>query len=127
VDDGVGDVGFSAVLQLGEEFAVEVVEVICGGFVVRVEAGGDVTECGDAQGVGKGFEFGVFVGFEEEMFCETDVVGEHLDVAFATDVLEGEPDFEGAEASGVLRAEVEVVDGFGAKVIVGRVVGEGIA
>ena len=127
MDDSVGDVGFAAALQLGKEFAVEVVEIVCGGFVVRVEIGGDVTECGDAQRVGERFQPGVFVGFEKEMFCEMDVIREHLDVAFAANVLKGEPDFEGSEATGVLRAEIEVVDGFGAEVIVGWVIGEGVA
>ena len=47
MDDGVGDVGFATVLQLGEEFAVEVVQIAGRGFVVDVEVSGDVTECSD--------------------------------------------------------------------------------
>ena len=50
-----------------------------------------------------------------------------MDVAVATGLLEGEPDFEGAEAAGVLRAEIEVIDGLGAEVVVGGMVGEGVA
>ena len=92
-----------------------------------VEVGGDVAEGGDGERLGEGLEVGVGGDVLEEGAGEEDVVGEHLDVAVAAGLLEGEPDFEGAEAAGVLGAEVEVIDGLGAEVVVGGMVGEGVA
>ncbi len=57
-----------------------------------------------------------------ELAREANVVREHADVALAADLLQGEPDFEGAKAAGVLRAEIKVVDRLVAEGVVGRMI-----
>ncbi len=99
VDDGVREVGFAAVLQLSEELAIEVVEIGRGVLIGGIEVGGDEAECGDAERVGERLEPEVAGDLQEEMTSEVDIFREHLGVAFATYVLEREPDLEGAEAA----------------------------
>src|ERR1700730_8204719 len=89
-----------------------------------MEIGGHVTKCGDAEGLGEGFERGVLWNSQKDSAGEADVVGQHLNVTIAADLLESEPYFESSKAAGVLGAEVKIVDGFHAEVIVGRMIGK---
>jgi hypothetical protein len=57
---------------------------------------------------------------------EANVVANRLRVARAARVSQREPDFERAKAAGILRAEIDEVRGFDAKVKVGRVIREGV-
>ena len=60
------------------------------------------------------------------MLRQTDIVSDHLQVAVSSGLPQRHPDFQGAEAAGVLHSEIEVVRGLLFEVIVRRVVGKGV-
>ena len=68
-------------------------------FLPGDEIGGDVAEGGDAEGLGERLELGVMRELCEEFTGEADIVGDHLDVTVAANLLQREPDFEGSKSA----------------------------
>jgi len=73
------------------------------------------------------FEFGRALHVCEEPLTQRDVVGDHAKRAVAAGMTQAEPHLQCTEPARVLRTIVDIVHRFLAEVVIGRVVGEGIA
>src|SRR5262249_22250989 len=78
----------------------------------------------DAESAREGLQFRMRGRERMKMFRQTNIVCDHLQVAVPSGLTERHPDFQGAEAPGVLHPEIEVVRGLLPKMVVRRVIGK---